>query len=101
MKALLGIVATITLLSTSAMAQDAARGKTLYAKCIQCHGENGEGNEKMKAPKIAGQFDWYIASSIKQFQAGVERKNPTMRPFIKNLSNTDIADLAAFISSLK
>lgn len=101
MKALLGIVATITLLSTSVMAQDATHGQQLYAKCIQCHGQNGEGNPKMKAPKIAGQHDWYIISSIKQFKAGVERKNPTMKPFIKNLSDSDIADLAAFISSLK
>lgn len=101
MKKLLGLVVAITLLSTSVAAQDAARGKTLYAKCVQCHGQNGEGNEAMKAPKIAGQHDWYIISSINQFKAGVERKNPTMLPFIKNLSSTDIADLAAFISALK
>lgn len=101
MKSFLGFVAVISLLSTSTMAQDANRGKTLFAKCIQCHGENGEGKAKMKAPRIAGQHDWYIITSIKQFKAGVERKNPTMKPFIKNLTDTDIADLAAFISSLK
>lgn len=83
-----------------AFAQDAARGQTLYQTCIQCHGEKGEGNLKMKAPRIGGQFDWYIITSINMFKSG-ERKNPTMQPFIKDLSDKDIADLAAFVSTLK
>lgn len=83
----------------SAMAQDAARGQTLYNTCIQCHGEKGEGNLDMKAPRIGGQHSWYIETSIKMFKSG-ERKNPTMLPFIKNLNDTDIADLAAYVSTL-
>lgn len=82
-------------------AQDAKRGKELYSACIQCHGDNGMGNVEKKAPKIAGQFDWYIVSSIEAFQAGKERKNPDMLPYIKNLSSKDIQDLAAYISAMK
>ncbi len=82
-------------------AQDAARGKGLYQKCIACHGEDGRGNAAEEAPMIAGQFDWYIISSIEAFKLGAERKNPKMLPFIKDLSNADIADLAAYISSMK
>lgn len=85
----------------NASAQDAARGGKLYKNCVQCHGENGRGNQAEKAPMIAGQFDWYIVSSIKAFKAGVERKNPKMLPYIKNLSDADIADLAAYISAMK
>lgn len=80
-------------------AQDAARGQTLYNTCIQCHGEKGEGNREMQAPRIGGQHAWYIETSIKMFKSG-ERKNPTMLPFIKNLNDTDIADLAAYVSTL-
>ncbi|ATH08214.1 hypothetical protein BIY24_09705 [Halobacteriovorax marinus] len=101
MKTLLAVFALSSLISAQSLAADAARGQTLYKTCIQCHGANGEGNEAMKAPRIAGQHDWYIISSVQQFKAGVERKNPTMLPFIKNLSNTDIEDLAAYISTLK
>ncbi len=101
MKTLLAVVALFTLVSAQSFAADAARGQTLYKTCIQCHGTNGEGNAAMKAPRIAGQYDWYIVSSIKQFKAGVERKNPTMLPFIKKLSDADIDDLAAYISTLK
>lgn len=89
------------LISFSALsAGDAAKGKALYSSCIQCHGEDGRGNPAEEAPRIAGQYDWYIVSSIKQFKAGVERKNPKMLPYISNLSEQDIADLAAYISKM-
>jgi cytochrome c553 len=96
------IISLFLILSVSQVAaQDAARGEKLYKNCIQCHGTDGRGNPKEEAPMIAGQFDWYIVSSIESFKEGVERKNPKMLPYIKNLSNADIADLAAYISAMK
>jgi len=97
----LNLIILVAFFSTQAMAQDAKRGQTLYKTCVQCHGEDGMGNVEQQAPRIAGQFDWYIISSIEMFKAGKERKNPKMLPFIKNLSNQDIADLAAYVSSMK
>ena len=88
-------------LTFNSHAADANRGKELYSTCIECHGTDGMGKVEKEAPKIAGQYDWYIISSIKQFKAGVERKNPTMLPYIKGLSSKDIEDLAAYISSMK
>jgi cytochrome c553 len=82
-----------------ALAQDAARGEVIYRTCIECHGDHGQGLKAKDAPKIAGQFDWYIESSIKQFKAG-ERKNPTMLPFIKGLSDQDIKDVSLYVSKL-
>lgn len=81
-------------------AGDVQSGSKLYSSCIQCHGEKGRGNPEEGAPKIAGQYDWYIISSIKQFKAGVERKNPKMLPYIKNLTDRELEDLAAYISQL-
>lgn len=95
---LVGIALTTQL---SFGAGDAAKGAKLYSACIQCHGEDGRGNVAEEAPKIAGQHDWYIISSIQQFKAGTDRKNPKMLPFIQNLSNKDIEDLAAYISTMK
>ena len=86
-------------LSSTAQAQDVARGESLYKTCIQCHGEKGEGNPAMKGPRIGSQHSWYIISSINMFKSG-ERKNPTMLPFIKNLNDQDIADLAAYVATL-
>jgi cytochrome c553 len=94
-------LAIAILISGQVFAQgDAAKGASLYKACIQCHGEKGEGNASEEAPKIAGQLDWYIVSSIEAFKKGVDRKNPKMLPFIKSLSKQDIADLAAYISTM-
>lgn len=89
----------ILTLNSPLMAQDVARGKELYAQCIQCHGENGEGNIEKNAPRIGGQHDWYILLSLNNFKSR-ERKNPDMMPFIKNLSEKDFQDLAAYVSQL-
>ena len=47
---------------------DPANGEALAgkSKCSKCHGENGEGLQDKQAPKISGQYDWYIISSILQ-----------------------------------
>lgn len=96
-------LAAVLLISGQVFAQgDAVKGAKLYKtnNCIQCHGEKGEGNPTEEAPKIAGQLDWYIVSSIEAFQIGKDRKNPKMLPYIKSLSKQDIADLAAYISAM-
>lgn len=84
---------------TSGFAQDAVKGKVLYTTCIQCHGENGEGNPTQLGPKISGQHDWYVIKQVTEIKSGV-RKNPTMLPFILKLTEEDIKDLAAYIVTL-
>ena len=53
-----------------------------------------------KAPRLAGQFSWYIADKIKQMQDGVW-ENKVMYPYIKNLSDQDRKDLGEFLSAYK
>ncbi len=91
---------SIFLFSSPIFSADAQRGQNLYQNCISCHGVNGEGNIAEKAPRIAGQHDWYIISSIEAFKVGKERRNDKMLPYIRNLSERDIQDLAAYISGL-
>ncbi len=54
--------------SVSAWAGDAAAGKALYPVCTACHGPNGQGNQAMNAPKLAGQEAWYIIKQMQLFQ---------------------------------
>lgn len=86
--------------SPLAHAQDAAHGAELFKQCIACHGEKGDGVPAQKAPRIAGQHDWYIVKQIQDIKAGVTRKNPVMIPFVSKLSEQDMKDLAAYISKL-
>ena len=95
------LVALFLLLgSITAQSQNVEKGAQLYGTCIQCHGEKGLGNVKEKAPRIAGQYDWYVYTQLVNFKAK-KRKNEKMYPFIKNLSDQDYKDLAAFVSQLK
>ncbi len=78
------------------------RGHELYhkkAKCITCHGKDGEGKSSQQAPKVAGQHDWYIVSSLQKFQSG-ERVNPKMMPYLRGLTLQDYKDIAEYLSKL-
>ena len=81
-------------------AQDAAKGAELFKQCIACHGDKGDGIPAQKAPRIAGQHDWYIVKQLQDIKAGVTRKNPVMIPFVSKLNEQDMKDLAAYISKL-
>ena len=47
---------------------DYEKGKSLYAGCAACHGVDGEGNEAMKAPRLAGLSKWYLSRQLKYFR---------------------------------
>jgi cytochrome c553 len=81
---------------------DAAAGGKKNALCIGCHGIKGYHTgfpEVHRVPKIAGQGAGYIAAALHAYKAG-ERKHPSMRTTASSLSDQDIADLAAYYSSL-
>jgi cytochrome c553 len=81
-------------------AADASRGQKLYRKCIQCHGRSGEGKKAQKAPKLSGQFDWYIVKQLDYMKEG-KRINKAMNPYLEPLEHGDFVDLAAYIKTLK
>ena len=71
-RSLAGLVCLLAgLVSAGALAADAAAGKAPYAVCAACHGQQGEGNMAMNAPKIAGMEGWYVRRQIEAFQQGL------------------------------
>ena len=87
-----------TALAQDAAAGDAAKGANKAAMCIGCHGIVGyqaSFPEIYKVPKIAGQGAKYIVSALTAYQKG-DRKHPTMRGISASLTESDMADLAAF-----
>lgn len=83
------------------------KGKALYQQCVACHGQNGEGNEVLKSPALAGQFDWYLAKQITNFANGIRGSHKKdslgkqMLPMVKDLDpQNDIPKLAAYIQDL-
>lgn len=81
-------------------AGDASRGKirSKAELCQECHGETGQGTAE-HYPKLAGQWPAYIAKQLLDFQSGA-RKNEIMTAMAADLSRQDIADIAAYFSSV-
>jgi len=76
--------------------------------CASCHGANGEGNQDLKAPRLAGTDDWYLAAELRKFKAGVRGNSSKdiegrlMRPMARGLANDEaIRNVVAYIDSLK
>ncbi|MGE0621759.1 MAG: cytochrome c [Pseudomonadales bacterium] len=94
-------------LSNTGFAADAAAGKSAYAVCAACHGQQGEGNVAMNAPKLAGQEPWYIERQLAAFRDGLRGTAPgdtfgaQMRPMAMAVGDaTAQANLIAYIASL-
>lgn len=76
------------------LAGDPAIGKTLAKNCAGCHGETGiAGNPAW--PHVAAQKPGYLVNALKAFRSGL-RKDPMMAGVSRGLSDTDIANLAAY-----
>lgn len=78
-------------------AGDAAAGQQKAAVCAACHGVDGNSVVAMW-PKIAGQHEAYLVRHITLIRDG-QRPVPEMMGIVANLSDQDIADLAAYYSS--
>ena len=91
----------LTLLSINiavAASGDADTGKVKAASCAACHGADGIGAAD-NYPNLAGQHSDYIVKQLKAFKSG-DRKDPLMGSMAAPLSEQDMADVAAYFSSL-
>ena len=50
---------------------DPAVGEQQYVVCSGCHGQQGEGNIALNAPRLAGLPDWYIERQLHYYKDGV------------------------------
>lgn len=83
----------------SAEAGDAARGKETAARCKTCHGLDGIAKIPI-APHLAGESQIYLETQLKAFRSG-KRLHEMMSVVAKDLTDEDIADVAAWYSSIR
>ncbi len=74
-------------------------GEAKAAMCGACHGAAGI-SPSPTYPNLAGQQSAYIVKQLSDFKSGA-RTDMMMAPMAANLSEQDMADLAAFFSSQK
>ena len=79
--------------------QASTKGATGQA-CVDCHGADGNAPIDATYPKLGGQYGDYIAHALQAYRAG-NRQNALMTPQAAQLSDQDIADLAAYFGSRK
>jgi cytochrome c553 len=95
----LAAMAVLTITGNPALAAgDATAGREKAAACKACHGAEGISSSQ-SIPNLAGQKETYLVNQLKAFRAG-DRKNPLMAAIAGQLSDTDIANLAAFWTGL-
>lgn len=89
---------------------DAAAGKALAANkgasgqaCVDCHGADGNAPIDATYPKLGGQYADYLGHSLQAYRSGARGGSPTtdlMASQAKELSDQQIADLAAYFASV-
>lgn len=76
------------------------KGEATKQSCVDCHGAEGNAPIDASYPKLGGQYGDYIAHALQAYRAG-NRQNALMTPQAAQLSDQDIADLAAYFGSRK
>jgi cytochrome c553 len=90
-------VLIVALSVSGAAAADVEAGRQKSAPCAACHG--AEGNATIPGtPSLAGQPNYFTHWQLIKYRDG-RRQDPQMSPFAQNLSDTDMADLAAFYAA--
>jgi cytochrome c553 len=86
---------------------DVARGKTLYANCVACHGRKGEGSPAVQAPALASRSDWYLVTQLANYRQGLrgtdarDTYGAQMRAIVSTLPDDKaIVDIVAYINTL-
>ena len=74
-------------------------GQQKSGLCQGCHGPDGN-SLGPDWPNLAAQHSSYLEKQIKDFKQG-KRVDPTMSNMVLDLSDEDIADIAAYFSSQK
>ncbi len=108
-QALLAITSTAFFSSLSLAAGSAEDGQEKAATCIACHGSDGN-SANPQWPSLAGQNTAYLEKTLKAFQQPLGsdgkvtdggRYDPVMTGQATNLSEQDMADLAAYFTGQK
>ncbi len=82
-----------------------ARGRTVAAQCVICHGESGRGDAARLIPGLAGQPPGYLAQQMVLFKADTRDPGDPLlaakKALMRTIPDGQFPDLAAYYSSLR
>ena len=91
--------AALLVASPAASAGDVKAGRQKALQCQTCHGLDGL-SRLPEAPHLGGQPEIYLAKSLDDFRKGI-RRNDMMSIVVQQLSDQDVADLAAYYAAIE
>ncbi|MBU3058670.1 MULTISPECIES: c-type cytochrome [Pseudomonas] len=98
-KVLVSLLLTLGITGMAHAAGDAAAGQGKVAVCGACHGMDGN-SPAPNFPKLAGQGERYLLKQLNDIKSG-NRVVVEMTGLLDNLSEQDLADIAAYFASQK
>ncbi|MDB6441793.1 MULTISPECIES: cytochrome c [Pseudomonas] len=98
-KLIVSLLLTLGISGIAHAAGDAAAGQAKAAVCGACHGPDGN-SMAPNFPKLAGQGERYLTKQLKDIKDG-KRVVLEMTGLLNNLSDQDLADIAAYFASQK
>ena len=96
-KLIVSLLLTLGLVGVANAAGDAKAGQAKAAVCGACHGADGN-SMAPNFPKLAGQGERYLLKQMHDIKDG-NRTVLEMTGLLTNLSDQDLADIAAYFSS--
>jgi cytochrome c553 len=93
-----GMALLLGIVGTAQAAGDAKAGKAKAGACAACHGANGEG--VAPNPALAGKSEQQFVQALNDYKTG-KRAHAVMKSMASPLKDQEMADLAAYYSSLK
>jgi cytochrome c553 len=103
-KIVLALVVSAVSFSASASGNvDAGKALTAKYSCFACHGKDFNSPIDPSYPKLAGQHKDYLVHALTAYKRGDGpngRNNAIMDGQVKPLTDRDIEDVAAYLSSL-
>ena len=95
---LVGTALLASATNPAAAAGDVKAGRVKAQLCQACHGVDGL-SKVPDAPNLAGQIEGYLVTQLNAFRSGA-RKNESMTVVASTLSDSDIANLAAYFAAI-
>ena len=96
---LLSLGVSVAAQAANPIVGDAEAGKAKVAVCGACHGADGN-SAAPNFPKLAGQGEKYLLKQLHDVKSG-KRQIVEMTGMLTNLSDQDLADIAAYFASQK
>jgi cytochrome c553 len=93
------LASTATLAQDTPLKGDPVHGKARSYTCLGCHGVDGYKNAypNYSVPKLEGQNPEYLVAALHGYKSG-DRSHITMHSQAQDLSDQDIADIAAYFA---